>query len=57
MCLTDATGLIDFSSQGVSKEKLLELKNKMEIRKDFMEKKIKDIDRALKTVEHHLQTK
>jgi len=55
MCLTDATNLIPLDSKDAKQRKALtELRRKMIIRKVFMTKKIRDIDRALKKVNRTL---
>jgi hypothetical protein len=55
MCLTDATALIDYDPKDKTQRAALgELKKKMLERKEFMERKIKDIDRALKRVDENL---
>ncbi len=58
MCLTDATALIDYDPKDTAQRAALsELKKKMLERKKFMERKIKDIDRALKRVNANLSRK
>jgi hypothetical protein len=58
MCLTDATALIDYDPKDTAQRAALsELKKKMLERKKFMERKIKDIDRALKRVNANLGRK
>ena len=58
MCLTDATAIIDYDPKDTAQRAALsELKKKMLERKKFMERKIKDIDRALKRVNANLSRK
>ena len=58
MCLTDATALIEYDPKDTAQRAALsELKKKMLERKKFMERKIKDIDRALKRVNANLGRK
>ena len=58
MCLTDATALIDYDPKDTAQRAALsELKKKMLERKKFMERKIKDLDRALKRVNANLGRK